>query len=183
MPRLKVVAPEAATGEVKEIYQAVKSRWGVIPNLIQGFGTSPVILKAYTALDSIISEGRLSEAEREIVRLVVSEVNHCSYCVAAHTQAGKAAGLSNAELVAVREGSPSDSKHAALVSFVRQVVEKKGFVSDRQIEDFRQAGYDDEHIGEVITIIGQKTISNFFNHVHETEVDFPAAPELSEKTH
>jgi alkylhydroperoxidase family enzyme len=51
-------------------------------------------------------------------------------------------------------------------------------VGDSDISKLREAGYNDEHIAEICVIIGQKTLSNYFNHVHDTEIDFPRAPEL-----
>ena len=53
-----------------------------------------------------------------------------------------------------------------------------GFVSDGDISAFRQAGYSDGHITEIVTILAQKTLSNLFNHIHDTELDFPPAPDL-----
>lgn len=178
MPRLKIVTPEDATGEVSSIYEAVESKFGTVPNLIQALGNSPVALKAYTSLDAIISEGELPPADREIVRLVVSQVNECSYCLAAHTLGAEAAGLEKEELLEIRKGTSDHERYSALAEFTRAVVEKRGFVSDTEIESFRQAGYTDTDVGEVVAIVGQKTISNFFNHIHETELDFPEAPEI-----
>jgi uncharacterized peroxidase-related enzyme len=178
MSRLKTVGPEEATGDVKRIFDGFQKEFGMVPNLIRALGNSPVALKAYVTLDSLISEGGLSPAEREIVRLVVSEVNRCRYCVAAHTLAGRAVGLNEDDVLAARRGHSNNQRHAALAAFAKAVVEKKGFVDDGEIERFRAVGYSDNEIGEVVAIIGQKTISNFFNHIHETELDFPAAVEL-----
>lgn len=178
MPRLKITAAGEAQGEVKSIYDAVRAKFGMVPNLIQALGTSPVALKAYVTLDAIISAGALSPAEREIVRLVVSQVNECDYCLAAHTLGGQAAGLSREEVLAVRRGESQNTRHAALAAFTRSVVERKGFVEDVELEALRTAGYRDSEVGEIVAIIAQKTISNFFNHIHETELDFPPAPQI-----
>ena len=178
MPRLKQVTPENAHGEVKEIYDAVKSRFGMIPNLFIGFASNPAVLKSYLALDELISGGVLTPVEREIVRLTVSQINDCEYCLAAHTAVGKMSGLSEEQMLSARRGKAEDPKHAALVNFTHKVMETKGFVGDGDIEAFRAAGFSDEHIGEVVAIIAQKTLSNLFNHINETEVDFPQAPKI-----
>lgn len=60
MPRLKITTAADATGEVKTMYEAIQSKFGMLSNLIQGFGTSPVALRAYTTLDAIVSEGARS---------------------------------------------------------------------------------------------------------------------------
>jgi alkylhydroperoxidase family enzyme len=87
-------------------------------------------------------------------------------------------GLSDEQMLDVRRGKPDDPGHAALVRFTRGVMETKGFVGGEEIDAFRSAGYSDAHVGEVIALIAQKTLSNYFNNVNETELDFPKAPEL-----
>jgi len=178
MPRLRTVGESDATGKVKEIYDSVKSRIGMIPNIFKGMASSPVALQAYVALDQLISEGKLSGVEQEIVRLVVSQFNGCQYCLAAHSLLGKLKGLSDEQIMDIRRGKADDAKYAALVQFTRRVLESKGLVTDEEIAAFRAAGYSDEHMGEVVTIIAQKTLSNFFNHINDTQVDFPPAPEI-----
>ncbi len=179
MQRLKLIKEEDATGEVKEIYASVKSTMGMIPNLFKGFANSPVTLKAYLTLDKLISESQLSEIEREIVRLVVSQYNGCDYCLAAHTMVGKMKGLNEDQIIDIRQGKSDDLKYSALISFTLQVLETKGFVDDKDIDAFRNAGYTDENIVEVVTIIAQKTLSNYFNHINNTEIDFPKAPDIN----
>jgi alkylhydroperoxidase family enzyme len=87
-------------------------------------------------------------------------------------------GLSEEEVLKIRRGEPSDPKHAALVQFTNRVLDTKGFVSDQDIKAFRGAGYTDEHIAEVTTILAQKTLSNYFNHIHDTPLDIPAPAEI-----
>lgn len=178
MPRLNVVRPQDAQGEVKKIYDAIKSSFGMIPNLFKGFANSPITLQAYLSLMKLVDQGTLSEQETEVVRLTVSQVNDCNYCLAAHTMTGKMSGLSEDEILKIRKGEPSDSKHAALAAFTRKILATNGYVGDDDIAAFRAAGYSDEHIGEVVTIISQKTLSNLFNHINDTELDFPAVPEV-----
>ena len=39
-------------------------------------------------------------------------------------------------------------------------------------------GYGDAEITEVVAVVALMTFSNYFNHVADTEVDFPAVPQL-----
>jgi alkylhydroperoxidase family enzyme len=80
--------------------------------------------------------------------------------------------------MAVRRRAPADQKHYALVSFTQQVLNKKGYVSDEELKSFFDAGYNDEQVCEIVTIIAQKTLSNYFNHINDTELDLPPAPEI-----
>ena len=89
MARLYTVSPEEATGETKEMFDDIVKKMGFVPNFFQGLGNSPMALEAHMALERITAKGRLTPAEREIVRLSVSEFNGCHYCLSAHTIAGK----------------------------------------------------------------------------------------------
>ena len=178
MSRLNTIPMGEATGEIKDLYEVIQEKLGTVPNIFQGMAASPVLLKAYLQIDDLIAEGTLSGAEQDIVRLVASQDNDCKYCLAAHTKTAGAQGLSEDEILAVRRGAPKDEKQAALVTFVQRILDTKGFIEDADLQAFRDAGYDDAHVCEVITIIGQKVMSNVFNHVHDTELDFPAAQDL-----
>ncbi|QDU96470.1 carboxymuconolactone decarboxylase family protein [Lignipirellula cremea] len=141
-------------------------------------GNSPAALNAYLAMSGALAEGDLKPADREAVYLAVSVGNGCQYCVSAHTVIAKKAGLLEEETLAVRRFESPDAKRAALLEFVRKVIAAKGFVADAEIEAVRTAGYSSGQIAEAVGYIGLATFSNLFNHVNDTELDFPAAKEL-----
>lgn len=78
----------------------------------------------------------------------------------------------------IRKGNANDPKHAALIKFTQKVIETNGFVDESDLIEFKDAGYSDAHIAEVPVIIAQKTLSNLFNHINDTELDLPPAPEI-----
>jgi len=178
MPRLNTVTPDTATGETKEVFDVLQKRAGKVVNIFQGMGNSPAALKGYLGLTSALAEGDLTKAEREIVYLAVSERNGCHYCTAAHTMIGKKVGLDDAELLDARRFVSKDAKHQALLSFVHRAMETNGFVDDGDITAVREAGYTDGQITEVIGYIALATFSNLFNHVYDTELDFPEIAKL-----
>ena len=177
-PRLNSIEPEAAAGKIAAIYGQVKSKMGMVPNLFKGLANSPQALEAYLTLDQLISDGSLTPAEQQIVRMVVSMHNECTYCIAAHTMGLKGVGLSDAEILEVRHGNSDDTKLQALIVFTQEILSTKGFVSDDDLAAVRAAGYTDTNITDITVVIAQKTLSNLFNHVHGTVLDFPAAPPL-----
>ncbi len=68
---------------------------------------------------------------------------------------------------------------AAALQFAAKVVEHRGRVSDEDVEDLREAGYEDGEIAEVIGHTALNIFSNYFNHVAQTVVDFPEVPVLA----
>ena len=178
MPRLNVVEPEQATGDVKEIYEVFEKKLGKVINIYKGMGNSGAALRAYTGLSSALARGELAGEDREAIYLSLSEKNDCQYCVSAHTMLAKKAGLEDEQILEFRRGGSSDRKRDALIRFVFRVVETNGFVDDGEIESVREAGYTDGQIAEAIAFIALVTYTNLFNHVFATELDFPAAPDI-----
>lgn len=179
MPRLNVVSQGQAAGPLKETYDGLTKQMGKVVNIFQGMANSPSALKAYLAMSAALAEGELSPQERELIYLAVSESNGCHYCVSAHTLvATKQAGLSESETLEARKFLAADKKHAALLEFIRKVIDSKGFVSDKDLVEVQAVGYTDGQITEAIGYIGLATFSNLFNHVHDTPLDFPPAAKL-----
>ncbi|MCC6284191.1 MAG: peroxidase-related enzyme [Phycisphaerales bacterium] len=174
MPRLHVVDPAQATGRAKEIFTGPLK--GKELNIFKGMANSGAALDAYVALSGALAKGGLSKAEQEVIQLAVSEANQCGYCVAAHTVIGKGAGLSDAEALASRRGTPESPRHAALATFARALHEKRGNVADADLSAFRKAGFNDGHIAEAVGVYALATYTNYFNHVNNTVLDFPAPP-------
>ncbi|HED54195.1 MAG TPA: carboxymuconolactone decarboxylase family protein [Phycisphaerales bacterium] len=175
MPRLNTVDPASSTGAVKEIFDGPLN--GKHLNIFKGMGNSPAALKFYLGASGALKEASLSPTEQEVVQLVFAQGNGCDYCQAAHTHVGKNAGLTEEQTVAARtNGDLGDPKLNAVNTFAWALHEKKGFVSDRDLEDFKNAGYDDGAIAETIAVAALATYTNYFNHVNQTEVDLPAAP-------
>ena len=59
------------------------------------------------------------------------------------------------------------------MAFARKIVEDRGHVSDEDVEEVRRAGYTDGEIAEIVANVAMTIFTNYFNHVADTEVDFP----------
>lgn len=178
MSRLNIVTPAKASGATQALYNAIVGAIGVVPNIYQGIGNSPVALEGVLHTDGLLKKGQLSGAEIEAIKLAVSEAYGCSYCLAAHTLLGKKAGLSEADTIAVRRGTAQQPRLAALVKFVNHALQPQARVSDADLAAIRNAGFNDAQIAEIVQTIAQTVFTNLFNRVHQTELDFPPAPAL-----
>lgn len=177
MPRLKVIDPDKAEGRAKELFDGPLKTKRL--NIFKGMANAPAALDAYLAFSGALSKGQLSAAERELIALAIAEANSCDYCRAAHTAIGKGAGLSDAETVAARRGAiESNKRQDAIVKFALKLHEKRGSVSDQDLKEFRAAGFDDQHITEVVGNYALNVFTNYFNHVNDTAVDFPTPAPL-----
>ena len=66
----------------------------------------------------------------------------------------------------------------SLLSFTTQVVQDRGRVSTPEFEAFKAQGWTAGDAIEVVANVAYNTLTNYTNHLAETEVDFPTAPAL-----
>lgn len=162
-------APDAVTSELEAAQQA----YGSIPNLYRGLANNPATLKIYLEFNNaLMQHGCLSPLEQQLVYLTVSAKNQCTYCVGAHSVLATMANMPESILNELRARQPlSDAKLDALRTFTLSMLEHRGRVPEHDMQAFQDAGYEQPHVLEVITIIAQKTISNYYNHIAHTPLD------------
>ena len=177
MSRLNALGSQA-TGRTAELFGTIKSKLGKVPNAYDALGSnSPVALEALLNFDAKLADTSLSKKEIEVIKLAVSEVNGCDYCLAAHTLAGRAAGLSAEAMLAARRGTPGgDDKLDALSTFVRAVADSRGTVAAPVVDAVKAAGYTDAQVVDTIFAIASITFTNLLNRINDTALDFPKAP-------
>ncbi|WP_339726854.1 carboxymuconolactone decarboxylase family protein [uncultured Gimesia sp.] len=178
MTRLTAINPEVAEGKSKALLEGVKAQLGMAPNLMRTMAHSPAVLDAYLKFSGTLAEGVLSKQHREQISLTVGEFNQCGYCLAAHATLGKMVGLEPEQIQQSRMGSDADPSTDALLKFSRKILEKRGFVSDQDLQDVRNAGHDAPEIAEVVANVALNIFTNYFNHMAQTEIDFPEVESL-----
>lgn len=173
MSRIAPMVSSNADAKVFTTLSQVKASLGMIPNLFATLAHAPVALDGYLSLSKMLSRGRLSARQREIVALAVGQENACQYCLSAHTALAKAAGVSEANALKARAGGGEDPFEYALASFAKKLVHQRGHISDDDIDDARKAGMDDGLMMEVVANIAANTFTNYANELAGTEIDFP----------
>jgi uncharacterized peroxidase-related enzyme len=177
MSRLSTLGSNA-TGRTAELFAAIKSKLGKLPNAYDAIGSnSPVALEAILNFDAKLADTTLSKQEIEVIKLAVSEVNGCDYCLAAHTLMGKMAGLAPEAMLAARRGTDiGDARLDALSAFVHAVAGSRATVPQPVVDAFKAAGYGDAQVVDTIYAISSITFTNLLNRVNDTALDFPKAP-------
>lgn len=173
MPRIAPVESNNSDALTVELLDGIKKKMGSVPNILQTMAHSLPATKAYLAMSQSLAAGSISPRVREQIALAVGESNSCDYCVAAHTVLGKSAGLSQEETVLARQGRASDAREQVAVEFVQQLAEQRGHVQDDAVQRLTDAGYSQAEVIELVAYTALNIFTNYFNHVAETEVDFP----------
>jgi len=177
MSSINVPTREEVSPSNQAIFDDLKKGLGMVPNLYATFAHSQTALATYLALQN--AKSSVSGKAREVVNLVVSQVNECQYCLAAHTMLGKMNGFSDAQIIEIRRGHASfDTKFDALARLTKAITQSRGHVDQALVEAFFAAGWSKENLVDVIVVIGDKTVSNYLHSTTEIAIDFPAAPPL-----
>ncbi|MBY0449650.1 MAG: carboxymuconolactone decarboxylase family protein [Cyanobacteria bacterium] len=181
MSRVRIQPNTAPNAEAQKMLDGVKAKMGTVPNIFSTFSHSPAVLEAYLGFSGALGKGKLTPAIREQIALVVAGENSCDYCASAHTALGKMAKIEDAELTRNLNGKSSDPKTEAVLTFARQIVEKRGMVSDSELAAVKTAGFAEAEIVEIIAVVSLNIFTNYFNHIAQTEVDFPVISTTSIK--
>jgi len=173
MQRLTAVNPTEATGKAKQLLDGVQTKLGMTPNLMKTLANAPAALEAYLNFGSALGTGHLDAKFREQIALAVAQANSCDYCLSAHSAIGKMVGLQPGEIAASRQAHAEDAKRDAGLQFAQLLVVQRGEVSDQALAQVKAAGFTDGDIAEIVANVALNTFTNYFNHVAQTEVDFP----------
>ena len=180
MSRLTQVQPDVATGEARELLTAVKTKMGMVPNMTKALANSPAALNAYLQFSGALTNGVLPAKIREQISLSVGQATHCDYCVSARSVIGKMVGLTPDQILGSRRGGDADAKSNAILRFTRSILETKGKVSDPELLELRNLGVTEAEIAEVVANVALNIFTNYFNHVADTDIDFPKAAPLAD---
>ncbi|WP_454056301.1 carboxymuconolactone decarboxylase family protein [Cupriavidus sp. Marseille-Q8015] len=178
MTTINVPTREEVSPANQAIFDKLKSSLGMVPNLYATLAHSEHALGNYLAFQN--GKSSIAGKAREVVNLVVSQVNACEYCLAAHTVIGKLSGFSDKEVLEIRGGTASfDARLDALARLTRNIAENRGHADPALVEAFFAAGWTKANLVDAIVVIGDKTVTNYLHATTQVPVDFPAAPKLA----
>lgn len=178
MSRINVPTYTEVSPANQALFDNLKRALGVVPNLYATLAHSEHALDSYLALQN--AKSSITGSAREVVNLVVSQVNECEYCLAAHTVIGKMVGFTDDQIMEIRGGTASfDPKLDALARLSKDIASKRGRVDDALVDAFFAAGWSKANLVDTIVTIGDKTITNYLHAVTQVAIDFPLAPKLS----
>lgn len=104
---MELIEHADASDEVRAVFDEIKEARGVedVNNFWKALANDPVTLRrTWDSLRQVMAPGTLDPLTKELVYIAVSVTNGCEYCIASHTAAARAKGLTDAqhaELLAV----------------------------------------------------------------------------------
>ncbi len=178
MPRIPVHTVNSAPEASRDALKQLEAKYGKVLNIHGEMAHSPAVLLSYAALQDVIREhATLDGRVREAIALAVGNQDECLYCQSAHTGGGKAAGLTEDEMIAIRRGDADfDPALDALLKLARAYTANVGHTDDETWQAASSAGWSDEQLTELSIHVTLNLLTNYFNHHVHTELDMRQAP-------
>ena len=151
--------------DIRSRIVAVHEKAGFIPNVFLAWAHRPEEFRAFFAYhDALLDkDGGLTKAEREMIVVATSSLNHCQYCVIAHGAILRirAKHALIADQVAVNYlNADLTPRQRAMLDFAVKVAERSHQVSDEDFVTLRQHGLSDEDIWDIGSITALFALSN-----------------------
>ena len=176
MSNFSVPTREEVTPANQEIFDGLKKAVGFVPNIYATVGYSKDGLGRYLAFQD--GKTSLSNKEKEVIHLVVSSVNGCTYCQSAHTVISKMNGFSDEQILDLRKGHSDDAKYNALVELAGDIAKNNGKGAEEKVANFLAAGYTNENLVDLILQVVSISATNYLHNITQVAIDFPLATGL-----
>ena len=160
MTTINVPTRDQVSPANQALFDTLKKGLGMVPNLYATLALSEHALGNYLAFQN--AKSSLNGKAREVINLVVSQVNGCDYCLAAHTAIGAMVGFTPEQIVEIRRGGASfDVKLDVLAKLVKNIAIERGHADPARVQAFFDAGWTQENLVDTIIVIGDKTVTNY----------------------
>jgi len=160
-------APE---GSVPVLKGAMASG-GQLPNFLGVLAGSPAALRGYARFRSELRHGSLTLPTLERIALAVAEHYRSQPGISMHTRTARQAGVGIDEVAAARDWESSDPREAALLRYLRALLEQRGHAPMHLHEEAREAGWSDEQLLEAIAYVSLESLTAMVNIAGEVPVD------------
>lgn len=165
MRNLHRLEPADAPEKSREILEGIIGRHGSVGDMVSTMAHSPALLRGYLDLSSAMKRVKLPRALSEKVALATQEWIGCAACLAAHTEAARAIGLSETDIALAREGTATDTREAALVAYAVRVLVEPAAITRDDVAELRLHGWSDRVIAEVVGLVTLNLLTGAFNLV------------------
>jgi uncharacterized peroxidase-related enzyme len=163
--RFDVPALNDLPADVRDQILAVQEKTGFVPNVFLALARRPDEFRAFFAFHAALmdSDEGLSKAERELIVVATSAVNHCLYCVVAHGAILRIRTKNPliADQVAVNPAKADlTDRQRAIVDFAMRVAEDSASIDDDDLTEMRDKGFSDDEIWDIGAITALFALSN-----------------------
>lgn len=178
MSRFKVPSHDEVSPEAQATFDGLKKLSGKVPNLYATIGYSANALNSYLAFVQAQAKGSFRARDREAIFLIVSELNGCEYCLAAHTLGAIKNGWTEDQTLLLRSGTMAEGLWPVLFKVIQSVIENKGEVPDNLLDEYFAAGNTEKNLIDLMALINIMSFTNYVYRLIKVPIDYPLAKKL-----
>ena len=151
--------------EIAAYFAKCEEKLGFVPNVFRAYAFDNTKLKAFMAMadDLMLGESGLSKAEREMIAVAVSALNHCHYCLTSHGAALRQRSQSPelGELIAQNyRAADLGRRQKAMLDFAAKLTEAPDKIEEADRVALRRAGFSDRDIWDIAAVASFFNMSN-----------------------
>jgi uncharacterized peroxidase-related enzyme len=142
-----------------------EEKLGFVPNVLAAYAFDNAKLRAFILMadDLMLGDSGLSKAEREMIAVAVSAVNHCHYCLTSHGAAlrQRTGDPELSEVIAQNwRAAGLEPRHEAMLNFCVKLTEAPDKVHEADREGLRRAGFSDRDIWDIAAVASFYNMTN-----------------------
>jgi uncharacterized peroxidase-related enzyme len=163
--RFPIPALNTLPEDVRARIEAVHRKAGFIPNVFLAWANRPDEFRAFFAYhDALLDkQGGLTKAEREMIVVATSAVNHCHYCIIAHGAILRIRAKHPlvADQVAINYlNADLTPRQRAMLDFAVKVAQRSHEVNEADFAALRAHGMSEDDIWDIGAITALFALSN-----------------------
>jgi uncharacterized peroxidase-related enzyme len=146
----------------QKYFDLCADKLGLIPNVLQAYAFDIDKLNTFAALynDLMLGDSGLTKLEREMIAVVVSSINKCFYCLAAHGAAVRELSgdpILGEMMVMNYRAADLDARQKAMLDFAAKLTEDSAKIEEPDRQALRDVGFSDRDIWDI------GAVAAFFN--------------------
>jgi AhpD family alkylhydroperoxidase len=153
------------------VLRGALSSAGQLPNFLGVLAGSPAALRGYARFRAELRHGSLPLATLERISLAVAEHFRSVPGVAIHTRTARQAGVGIDEVALAREWESRDPHEAAILRYLKAILQQRGAVPHHLHEEAIEAGWSEEQLLEAIAVLSLECFTAMVNVAGEVPVD------------
>jgi AhpD family alkylhydroperoxidase len=170
---------DEAGADARSVFDQIKKTAGKLPNLYATIGYSPNALTSYIAFTQAQAKGSFHTKDREAIYLIVSQINGCPYCLAAHTVSALKNGWTEEDTLLVRAGRFPEKKWQVLHAFIKSIIENRGEAGETELDAFFGLGYKEAALIDLVALVTIMSFTNYVYRLTKIPIDYPSAKPIS----
>ena len=146
----------------QKYFDLCTEKLGLVPNVLQAYAFDIDKLNTFAALynDLMLGDSGLTKLEREMIAVVVSSINKCFYCLAAHGAAVRELSgdpILGEMMVMNYRAADLDARQKAMLDFAAKLTEDSAKIEEPDRQALRDVGFSDRDIWDI------GAVAAFFN--------------------